>query len=46
LFALTQFPRLQTVVFFNAERAFDWRLDSTPAALAVCRNAFARRTGP
>ena len=41
LFALTRFPRLDTVVFFNAERAFDWRLDSTPEALAVCRKAFA-----
>ena len=44
LFALTQFPRISTVMFFNAARAYDWRLNSSPAALAVCRPALNRKS--
>ena len=45
LFTLTQFPRITNVMFFHHEKAHDWRLNSTPEALAVCREAFARRVG-
>ena len=40
LFGLTQFPRIAGVMFFHADRAYDWRLNSSPASLAVCRKAF------
>lgn len=41
LFAITDYPNLQAVNFFHAERAYDWRLNSSPQALAACRAAFA-----
>ena len=44
LFDSTDFPRLTNINFFHAARSFDWRLNSTADALAVCREAFARRT--
>ncbi len=42
LFAITDYPKLDAVHFFHANRAFDWRLNSSATALAACRNAFAR----
>lgn len=42
LFAITDYPRLDAVHFFHANRAYDWRLNSSPGALAAARNAFAR----
>jgi hypothetical protein len=44
LFDSTEFPRIAHVSFFHAKRAFDWRLDSHPDALDVCRTALAERT--
>jgi hypothetical protein len=41
LFASTEFPRITNVNFFHAARAYDWRLNSTPEALEVCRTALA-----
>ncbi|MGI4893729.1 MAG: glycoside hydrolase family 26 protein [Janthinobacterium lividum] len=43
-FGLTGFPRLSAACFFNASRAFDWRLESSPGALAAARQAFERRS--
>ncbi|MBM9475525.1 hypothetical protein JL107_03610 [Nakamurella flavida] len=43
LFAMTEYPRLESVNFFHADRTHDWRLDSSPAALQVCRTALAGR---
>lgn len=43
LFRMTEYPLINTVYFFHAERAHDWRLDSSPGALAVCRKALAGR---
>ncbi|TKV57672.1 hypothetical protein FDO65_16090 [Nakamurella flava] len=43
LFDLTDYPRIEAVYFFHAERAHDWRLNSSPEALAVCRSALAGR---
>ena len=44
LFTLNQFPRISTVMFFHAARAYDWRVNSSPAALAACRQAFTGRS--
>ncbi|OLT13408.1 hypothetical protein BJF78_03575 [Pseudonocardia sp. CNS-139] len=41
-FGLTEFPRITNVNFFHAARAYDWRLNSSPDALDVCRAALAR----
>lgn len=43
LFAMTDYPRLESVSFFHADRAHDWRLDSGAAALAACRAALGGR---
>lgn len=43
LFACDDFPRITHTSFFHAERANDWRLDSSPSALQVVREAMARR---
>lgn len=42
-FCSTEFPRITHVNFFHAARAFDWRVDSTPDALVVCRAEVAGR---
>lgn len=42
LFAITDYPKLEAVHFFHANRAYDWRLNSSPGALAATREAFAR----
>lgn len=42
LFAITDYPDLRAVHFFHANRAFDWRLNSSATALAACREALAR----
>jgi hypothetical protein len=39
LFATTEFPRITNVNFFPAARAYDWRLNSSPDALEICRSA-------
>ncbi|RYF05883.1 MAG: hypothetical protein EOO40_09860 [Deltaproteobacteria bacterium] len=43
LFALEEFPRITHTAFFQAVRANDWRVDSSPAALRVVREGLARR---
>lgn len=37
LFTETRFPRLTHVNFFSVEKERDWRLNSSPQALAVVR---------
>lgn len=37
--ATTEFPRLETVCLFNAPRAHDWRVNSSPGALREYRAA-------
>lgn len=43
LFASDEFPRITHTSFFQAERANDWRIDSSPEALAVTKRAMASR---
>lgn len=39
-FALTGFPRIEAIVWFDALKERDWRLESSPGALLAARRAF------
>jgi mannan endo-1,4-beta-mannosidase len=41
LFTETRLTRLTQVNYFHADKEFDWRLDSSPAALAAARKHLA-----
>ena len=42
----TGFPRVEVVAWFNIAKERDWRLESSPAALAATRGQLAARRRP
>ena len=45
LFSLRRFTRLRRVIFFHENKERDWRLNSDPNTLAVCRRRLRQSVG-